>query len=853
MNYSYTSHYPLKKFKTAIFTSIFLLLAVILISCKSNNEQTLIIKNIDQNWQFSQANEEKWLPATVPGTVHSDLLKNGAIPHPFYACNEDSLQWIDKQDWEYKTTFIADKALLEKENICLIFEGLDTYAEIKLNNTVLGNTNNMFREWAFDISDIVRSGKNELNVIFKSAYNQTYSDSASYRVTLPGGKYVFARKAAYHFGWDWGPTFITSGIWKPVYLKAWNNNLVENFYIKTKTATPDKATINISFDIENRKNEDAKIEIKVNSKKHLQSSFSIDSLRKTYNISLEIDKPKLWWCNGLGEPYLYDIDVQITSTAGLIYSKQIRYGIRTVEVVSEPDSIGQSMYIKLNGTSVFIKGANYIPQHSFVTEVTDKDYANIISLAKESNMNMLRVWGGGIYENDIFYDLCDQNGIMVWQDFMFACAMYPIDSQFFDNVSIEAEQQIKRLRNHTSLAMWCGNNEIDEGWHNWGWQRQFKFSKADSSDIWNGYKHLFHNTLPNHVLENDRDRFYTTTSPIYGWGRNKSMTHYDSHYWGVWWGMQPFSKYLDKVPRFMSEYGFQAMPAKSTIRTFQPETCDSLFSPALLCHQKHRTGYQTITKYLEYEKLYPKTLDDFIYMNQLIQAEGIGLAIEAHRRAKPLCMGTLYWQLNDCWPVTSWSSADFYDTPKMLQYKVKELFDNVMISLLKHNDSIDVFVVSDKLSDIKGEVTLSAIDFSGKRETLFNKAVTVPTNSSVHAISLSATDLFEKFPPETTLFEATFKNGDNIYTNRKFLAPLGTIKVPEAEYNIDIKPINNGYELLLEAKTLMAYVHLSLGDKLGKFSKNHFTLLPNEKIVVILECDLGKEDVESLFTVKCLQ
>ena len=350
------------------------------------------------------------------------------------------------------------------------------------------------------------------------------------------------------------------------------------------------------------------------------------------NTNFSIKNPKLWWTNGLGEPHIYDLQVELITESGYSHTQTIPIGLRTLRTIFKDDEHGKALYFELNGTPVYMKGANYIPQHSFVPEVTESDYQRVIQTAKESNMNMLRVWGGGVYEDDVFYELCNRNGILVWQDFMFACSMYPTDSLFAENVKQEAIYQVKRLRKHSNIALWCGNNEVDEAWHNWGWQKSHKLSKADSTTIWDGYKNIFHNILSKVVEEFDPQRFYLSTSPLYGWGREKSMTHGSAHYWGVWWDVQPIEMYLQKVPRFMSEFGLQAMPTLATIRQFQDESEEYLFSPSLKCHQKHPTGYQTIDAYLENEGLYAETVEQFIYLSQLVQAKGIGLAIEAQRR-----------------------------------------------------------------------------------------------------------------------------------------------------------------------------------------------------------------------------
>lgn len=823
------------------YISVFFLF--ILISCNKSPNNSVIIKPIDKDWQFGELGINQRLNANVPGTIHTDLYFNNIVPDPFYGCNESNLQWIGEKDWQYTTTFSVDQELLANDVIELIFEGIDTYSDIVLNDNLLIQTDNMFRKWSINVKEHLLLGDNQLIINLYSPEKRTEIDSLESRLTLPGGKRVYARKAGYHFGWDWGPRYLTSGIWKPVYLKAWSHAKVDNTTLKTVSVSPEKATLSIGFELESKTAQIAELTVKSDNRTHLYKQFQTQLSQHSYQFTFDIENPVLWWCNGLGTPHLYDFIVEINTHSGLKYTEHINFGIRSIEVITESDTIGQSMYMKINGVPVFIKGANYIPQHSFVTSITTNDYERIIQQAKESNMNMLRVWGGGIYENIDFYRLCDKYGIMVWQDFMFACAMYPSDSQFISTTSIEVEEQIKRLRKHTSIALWCGNNEIDEGWHNWKWQKEHKISQPDSAAIWNGYKMLFQDIIPRLVAQHDSGRFYTSTSPLYGWGRTKSMTHGHAHYWGVWWGKQPFTKYLEKVPRFMTEYGFQSMPALSTIRTFQDLKDDTLFSPALQCHQKHKIGYQIISQYLEYEHLYPQTLDKYIYTSQLIQAEGIGMAIEAHRRSKPYCMGTLYWQLNDCWPVTSWSSIDFYGNKKMLQFKVKELYDSIMVSLLKYRNTVQLYVVSDILSNTKGVIELLAHDFNSHTKSIFKNTIDVKANSSQHIVSIDTANLFTEFDTRKTLFEARFTTEEKTYVNRKFFAPLGLLTLPQADYNRTITQDKTGFKITIEPKTIMAFVNISLSQAHGIFDKNHLILLPNETTEINLECKLEIDEI----------
>ena len=496
---------------------------------------------LNANWQFKKSGSNPYYPAVVPGTVHTDLLNNKLIKEPFYSDNEKSSQWIENENWEYFGKFTCDNIILKNKHIELSFEGLDTYAKIFLNGQQILECNNMFRSWHVDVKQYLKAGENTLQINFESAVKKGKAEATKLPYTLPGDEKVFTRKAQYQYGWDWGPRFVTCGIYKPLKLTYWNdvavlsiNPIIKNitdsiadiaFVVETKSDT----TISGRLNINTYRGEvnSAKLQYNNNYPLKLEKGINID----TFNYSIR--NPKLWNSNGLGEAQLYGYDVNLKYN-GIAINHYGTLGLRTLELVQEKDSLGKSFYFKLNGKPVFMKGANYIPQDNFVSRITKLDYKKIIQMAKDANMNMLRVWGGGVYANDEFYKECDRNGILVWQDFMFACAMYPGDSAFVENVKQEVTEQIKRLRSHPSLALWCGNNEVDEGWQNWGWQKQYKYSKKDSAKIWNDYENLFHQVIPQIVKKQNPSVYYWPSSPSIGWGHRESLQQGDSHYWGVW-------------------------------------------------------------------------------------------------------------------------------------------------------------------------------------------------------------------------------------------------------------------------------------------------------------------------------
>lgn len=788
-----------------------------------------------ENWTFNKQNDSKKNKAKVPGTIHTDLFENKMIPDPFFGTNEKELQWIEKENWEYETKFNLSKSELKNQNINLIFEGLDTYATVYLNGKLLLETDNMFRTWNKSVKDELKIGENHLKIIFKSASKIGQEEAKKLSYTLPGDEKVFTRKAQYHYGWDWGPRFVTCGIYKPIKLHFWNDVQIENIRYEQVSLTDELAKLNFI--------------INVNCKKSRIYNLRINNLSKNYNLkkgqnkleaSYEIQNPKRWWCNGLGEAKLYPFIINISKKNKIIDDKKLNIGLRTIELVQEKDGIGKSFYFKLNGKPFFMKGANYIPPDSFLPRVSDSTYNAILKNAVDANMNMIRVWGGGVYADDAFYDACDKNGILVWQDFMFACAMYPSDKKFLENVKQEVIDNVNRLQNHPSIALWCGNNENDEGWHNWGWQKQYKYSKADSTAIWKGYEKLFHEIIPKSLdgLLSKEKNIYWPSSPSIGWGRKESLLQGDSHYWGVWWGMESFEIYKKKVGRFMSEYGFQGMPNIKTFKKITSESELNLSSESVKSHQKHNTGYRTIQTYMERDYIVPTKFEDYIYVSQLLQAEGMKTAIEAHRRAKPYCMGTLFWQLNDCWPVTSWSSVDYFGNWKAFHYQAKRSFENVLISVNEEDNQYKIYVANDEFNLGKEKLELQLIDFDGK--VLWDKVSEIQIEANTNNVCFQIDKKeFEKF----NLNKAVLSLKMNSTTTNYFFVKQKNLLLEKP--SIQIKKIDE-QSIEISTNKLVKNVFLS-SESETFFSDNYFDLLPNETKILKISKPIKDIKVMSLY------
>lgn len=814
-----------------------LILIVFVFGCNTLEKDIPLKKALTENWQFKGIDTLDWKSATVPGNVFTDLWSHQVIEDPFIKNNEEKVQWVSDRSWEYKTTFTLSDAILKKEHIELNFEGLDTYAKIYINGHYQLDTDNAFRKYSISLKEHPIKESNELRIVFQKTKNFENSAKLNSKYKLPEGNRVYTRKAQFQYGWDWGPKLNTSGIWKALSINAWDALKFENIFIKQQEINKEKATLSIETTIDSPSDKDVKLLTRVN-REIISSNISLKKGKHSYKIPVEIVNPKLWWTHNLGKPYLYNFNFQLISDGKIKDEKSIKKGIRTIKLITKKDTIGESFYFELNGKPVYMKGANYIPQNSFQNKVTNIHYEKLLSDVVDSNMNMLRVWGGGIYENDIFYDLCDEKGILIWQDFMFACAMYPGDIEFLANIQEEAAQQVKRLRNHASIALWCGNNENAEGWKRWGWQNDR--TEKEKKDIWSDYLAVFDSILPKTVTEFSATDYWES-SPKYGRGNPKYKTEGDAHDWWVWHDGYAFEHFEKNVPRFMSEFGFQSFPSFETLKYVNQSDSISLKTAAVKSHQKHVRGFQLIDDYMARDYNVPKNDEDYVYVSQLLQAKGIVMGIEAQRRAKPYNMGTLYWQLNDCWPAISWSSIDYFGNWKALQYKAKTAFENVLISSIIKNNSVETFVINDTFSSLKGRLKLTVIDFYGKEIWSDSKEIEVLENSSqqFHRFPL------DKIDKENTMLVAEFKNEKSTFY---FTKPKG-LNLPKGVIQKDIIKTADGFYITLKSSVLQKDVFLFTAKK-GQFSDNFFELLPNtSKTILFTSTSLDLKD----FGIRSLQ
>lgn len=816
---------------------------------------------LDKNWQFTQADKNEWMPAKVCGTVHQDLIDNGKLINPFFGMNEEKVQWVEKEDWKYRTTFTVTEAQLGHSAALLCFEGLDTYADIYLNGALLKRTDNMFVGYDLQVKDFLRKGDNHLTVYFhspiKQALPQWETDGFPYPADNDHSKQrvsIYTRKAPYSYGWDWGIRLATSGIWRPVTLTFYDAAHIEDLYVEQLAVNNTVAKLNHHLEISRPEPTAESAEVTLtytflNEVKHTESrNITLQPGTNRITIPMEISNPKLWMPNGWGEASLYKVDATVKIDGVAVASESKRIGLREVKVVMENDKDGKSFYFMVNGKPLFAKGSNYIPSDALLPNVSRERYLRLMQDVKDANHNLIRVWGGGIYEDDMFYEAADSMGILVWQDFIFACTTYPSDPAFLGRVREEATYNIRRLRNHASLAMWCGNNEIYEGMRYWGWSKKY-----ENPEIWKemqrGYDKIFHQLLPEMVSRYDAGRFYMHSSPYEAnWGRPESWKIADSHNWGIWYGQKPFESLDTEIPRFMSEYGFQAFPEMKTIATFATPEDYALESDVMNAHQKATIGNALIKKTMALYYNEPKDFEELVYKGLVLQGMGIRRGIEAHRRNRPFCMGTLYWQLNDSWPVVSWSGIDYYGNWKALHYQTRRAYAPILLNAIKEGNQLSIYVMSDKLEAYPGAtLQLQLSDFNGKTLKKWKVGNDVPANTSIRFhqedYATLATD------PTRTFLLMTLKSKDGKVLSKEifyFKYPKDQ-NLPQANIRYKIKQEDGRCEVTLQSKQLARDVFIEIPYQGARFTDNFFDLLPGEtRKITITSPQIRKAEPVSL-------
>ncbi len=795
-------------------------------------------QSLTGEWEFHQLNDKTWLPATVPGGVHTDLLALGKIPDPFAADNEKQVQWVAETDWVYRRSFPADSGLMSQDKKYLVCDGLDTLAEVTVNDHLLGKTENMFRRWQWDVSDILKKGENEIKIVFRAPVSFIRARQAEN--PLKGGGDILGgphlRKAPCHWGWDWGPKLPPIGVWKDIRIEGYSAAKLEDVHIRQVHADG-KVKVSAMAVIEGWKNANLRLELKVASPDgKVQSQETApaynDKSELVCNLHSLIEKPRYWWPNGYGSQPLYTVEVALRAGKAILDQRTYQVGLRTVELRQQPDQWGQSFNFVINGVPIFAKGADWIPADSFPTRLTAEFLESLVRGAADAHMNMLRVWGGGYYPEDEFYDLCDRYGILLWQDFMFACGIYPADDVFAENVRVEAVENVRRLRHHACLALWCGNNEMEQGWVDWGWNKPGDLA---NQQLKAGYDRMFHHMLPAVVAAEDPDHPYWPSSASSGipFAEPNAQQRGDTHYWDVWHGRKPFTAYHNQFPRFMSEFGFQSLPPFKTVQSYAAPEDQNMTSYVMEHHQRSGNGNTLMMSQMADNFRMPKDFQSLVYMSMVLQAEGIRYGVEHWRRNMQRVGGTLYWQLNDCWPVASWSSLDYYGRWKALHYQAKRFYAPLLLSVENDAARMSIHVTSDLTAAWDGTVRWSLQSLDGKALKKGKSAVHAEPLADTAVRTLDFSEEVSESNRRTTIFACELWRGEELVSSTvSTFVPDKHLSLVKLDLQLDINLAGQTLTFDLCANTLARFVELSLEGADVIFSDNYFDLPAGLKLRV---------------------
>lgn len=819
--------------------------------------------SLNYGWEFRQRLNDSvaqatWHPAQVPGVLHTDLLVNKLIPDPYFRSNEATLQWIENADWEYRNTFQATPDILKRDHIELVFEGIDGPAQVYLNDKAILTAINSFREWRVDVKSVLKPGANQLVVVFPSPITEgartAVKDIWHGQIQAQDDSYL--RKPAYEYGWDWGPRFVLSGIWRPAKLDVWDDARLTNVHVRQRDVSADIAHLVIETEIDSAQRATATISIDYQQNGKNATATRQVALNLGMNhidLPVDIPHPDLWFPNGYGRQAMSSFHVQLKAAGRVEDEATVRTGLRSIVLRRDRDQWGRSFEFLINGIPVFAKGADVIPFDSFPPRVTTAQYRRVLESAKAANMNMIRHWGGGYYETDEFYTLCDELGLMIWQDFMFGNKWMPGMYDFRENVAAEAQYQIKRLRDHPSIVLWSGNNETEESW-NWHGNITSQLGPQGIRRMWQDYLLLFSDTLARAVERYAPEAPYWPSSPSANYEDTSELYQSgDMHDWEVWHGRVPFSDYEKAHPRFMTEYGFQSFPEMRTIESFTlPEDRTSIFSPVMLDHQKNKEGNSIIHDYLLRDYPEPKDFPSFLYVSQVLQAEGIKLGTEHLRRDRPRTMGALYWQLNDCWPVASWSSLDYYGRWKALQYYARRFYNDLLVSPHLENGGLAVYIISDKTSPVSGDLRMRLMTFDGNVLIEKKQSVEVPPLSSKIYLELPIGDSpVAKGTDPTKVFVATelAVGGATLSSNVIYLVPTVQIHLPPAPLKAELVKSGDSYRLRISSPVLARSIYISFGELDADVSDNYFDLLPGEAAQVSIRTRTNEDSLRSALKV----
>lgn len=797
---------------------------------------------LNGTWQLSAGHRSlESVDMQIPGTVLSGLLAAGKIKDPFYRTNEDATRALFWKDYVFTQTFDVDEELLAQQHIVLVCEGLDTLAEISINGTFLAKTDNMHRTWKFQAKKLLHPGKNEIQIVFRSVlrFIEDYPYEAHKKINyIPCGSMKgnqLLRKAHSMFGWDWGPQTIDAGIFRDIYLQGYSHARIEDIRIHQQHAknVSVQTSITLSESVPGQKlcvelSEDG-------ADKPLQTKLCKTNADGVAAVDFVIENPKLWWPNDYGDQPLYIVRTTLLDEDGTsLESITRRIGLRTLTISQEKDEWGNEFAFCVNGVKIFTRGGNYIPDDCLYTRITEKKLDYILESCRRAHFNCVRVWGGGYYPSDAFYDLCDEKGLIVWQDLMYACNVYDVTDAFAENCRQETYDNVRRLRHHASLGLWCGNNEIESAWDHWGdFQKETPYLRAD-------YIRLFEEVLPKAVQEADGETFYWHSSPSSGgcFDNPDDANRGDTHYWDVWHGQKPFTDYRKYFFRFCSEFGFQSFPCAKTVNSFTLEDDRNIFSRVMESHQKNDAANGKMLYYLSENLRYPKDLTHLLYASQVLQGMAIKYGVDHWRRNRGRCMGTLYWQINDDWPAPSWSSIDYFGRWKALHYMAQKFYAPHAVSMTLEDHRCHVYFSNESFETTEYSLTLSIRDLSGNvLETYETKG----NSSAFSAIETAVVDICSWEDQKDDVFlEAVIHTKDQkVLKDVETLVPYKYLNLKNPVISTEAEETNDAFILHISSDCFAPFVALDFDDADVIFSDNFFHLTDKTVQDIIVK----KEDI----------
>ncbi|WP_421681259.1 beta-mannosidase [Stenotrophomonas bentonitica] len=812
---------------------------------------------------------QQWRPAQVPGAVHTDLLAQGQIPDPYVGAPEAGLQWIGLADWEYRARFDVDAGTLARAHAELAFDGLDTFATVTLNGQPLLQADNSHRTWRARVDGKLRARGNELRIVLRSPirtllpgvramphkiagnYPSPYGDEP--KDAMVGN---FVRKPGYHFGWDWGPRYVTAGIWRPVRLESWDAQRLTALAVQTRDLDATRADLEVAVEVESAAVGTAAMQIEVldpDGKRvaRIDRKALLKAGDNRIVMPVALPQPRRWWPAGQGEQARYTVRATLAPGTTDATRVEQRTGLRTVELRREVDrNGGQGFAFVINGVPIFAKGANVIPFDMFPARVDAARIRRELTAARDANMNMLRNWGGGYYEDDVFFDIADELGLLVWQDFMFGGGMQPgYDPDFRANVVAEARDNVRRLRHHPSVVLWCGNNEEETAWKDWGHGRDLTAADpAFAAKVWQGYVDLFGNDLRQVVAEEGLGVPYWSSSPSNDLDEKANdSTRGDKHYWQVWGNPAlPVTAYLHETPRFMSEYGLQAWPVLRTLDGIIPAAEQQVDSPTVRAHQKFMAGEgnQRLLKYIEEEYGTPRDFPAFVYLSQVMQADGIQLAALHHRASRPYTMGSLYWQLNDVWPGASWSSIDYAGRWKALHFHAKRFFADHAVAALRDEGVTRVSLLNDRQQGLQATWRMRVMDLDGALRNEQRHTVALPPLSALEVGRFADADLLKGADPTRTVAVVELFDGATLLSQQVvYFAPAKALALSPAKIDSTLRADGEGAVLTLRAPKLVRALWIDFDGVDATLDDNALDLVPGETVTIRLR---SKADLPTL-------